>query len=399
MDTLATTDQRATQALEPAVFLEYTDPLEGFKGWLVIDGVNHPLAAGGLRVQKSLTGEHLKKMARNMTKKMRVWGLPINGAKSGLAYDPASPGKDEAIRRFMQAIKPYMAERYSMGGDLNTTMPRLDEIAQSLGVSSIKIAVAKAQGMALPYFEERYSILDQPAIGDWSLGKLRAGYGVGMAGLALLDYLGIVPGTATAAVQGFGTLAKASIVGLRQAGVRIVAIADATQCIVASGDRELDLDALLATAGTLLPNAAERAGYTVLSSEAIISVEADVLMLEAIENAVTGENSAQVRARGVVPGANLAVSTEAQRQLHKRGVPVLPCFVAGSGGTVAMNGLFGPDEHPSPAQVLDYVQQAMSEMIGRILHYSEIQGLTPTEIAEHMVAEEPPVQRTRPYAI
>jgi glutamate dehydrogenase (NAD(P)+) len=386
-------------AQKPALIIQYTDPVEEFQAWLVIDGLNHPLAAGGMRVQQSLTLEHLQKMARNMTKKMRVWGLPINGAKSGIAYDPASPGKDEAIRRFMQAIKPYIVERYSMGGDLNTNMPRLDQIAQSIGIPSIKTAIASAQGMSLSYFDARYAVLEQPAIGTWSLGQLRAGYGVGMAASALLDYLEIEAQNATAAVQGFGTLAKASMVGLLEAGVQIKAIADAEKCISFDNDQRLDFNALLSYEGTLLPEFHSGDGIRVSPRDEIFSVDADVLMLEAIENAITVDNATSVRARGVVPGANLAVTREAEEILFGRGVLVLPCFVAGSGGTVAMNGLFGPKEHPAPRQVLDYVKTAMSTKVGELLHESAHSNQTPTQVAERLVADEPRVGRTLPYAL
>jgi len=389
----------AMQALQPTLVVEYHDPIEDFRGWLVIDGLNHSLAAGGLRVQKSLTLEHLKKMARNMTKKMRVWGMPINGAKSGLDYDPTSPGKDEAIRRFMLAIKPYMAERYSMGGDLNTWMPRLDAIARSIGLPSIKIAISKAQRLDLSAFEERYQILDRPVIGDWTLGKLRAGYAVGMAALAVLDHKGIPYRKGKVAVQGFGTLAKAALVGLREAGVKVTALADADRCLLAQTQQGLDLDALLETNAVLLSSMDAGRGVAAIPPEAVLSADVDVLVLAAIENSITEDNTSVVRARSVVPGANLAVSSAAQEHLHSRGVEVLPCFVAGSGGSVAMNGLFGPAEPPDPHQVLDYVRTAMSRMIERILRESQTEGLTPTQVAERMVAEEPKVDRDRPYAV
>jgi glutamate dehydrogenase (NAD(P)+) len=383
---------------EPALVLEYRDPVEHFQGWLVIDGLNHSLAAGGLRVQESLSLEHLKRMARNMTKKMRVWGMPIDGAKSGLAYDPASPGKDAAIRRFMLAIRPYMAERYSMGGDLNTSMPRLDAIAQSIGLPSIKIAISRAQGLSLAEFEGRYRILDEPLVGDWTLGRLRAGYAVGMAALAVLNYKGIPYREATVAVQGFGTLAKAALVGLQEAGVKVTAVADAERCLAAATGSGLDLEALLASDLTVLSEVST-GGVEVLPREAVLSADVDVLVLAAIENAITADNVATVKAGSLVPGANLAVTLAAEEALYRRGVQVLPCFVAGSGGSVAMNGLFGPANPPTPRAVLEYVRETMLEMIVRILSESHAQDIPPGKFAERMVAEEPKIDRVQPYAL
>ncbi|MFV9689967.1 MAG: Glu/Leu/Phe/Val dehydrogenase dimerization domain-containing protein, partial [Desulfobacteria bacterium] len=75
---------------EPELIVGYTDPVEGFKGWLVIDALSHKLCAGGLRVQKGLTQDRVIDLARNMTLKMRISGIRADGAKSGIDYDPTS---------------------------------------------------------------------------------------------------------------------------------------------------------------------------------------------------------------------------------------------------------------------------------------------------------------------
>ena len=106
---------------KPELTVEYTDPLEGFKGWLVIDSLTHRMAAGGMRVQRGLSREVVEDLAATMTLKMRIAGIRADGAKCGIDYDPASPRKEEAMLRFIRAIRPYLLERYSMGPDLNAT--------------------------------------------------------------------------------------------------------------------------------------------------------------------------------------------------------------------------------------------------------------------------------------
>ncbi len=138
---------------KPAVVVEYVDNVEDFKGWLVIDGIDHPLCAGGMRVQKGLCAEHLKEMARNMARKMRLCGLPISGAECGIDYDPDSPGKRAAMTRFINAIKPFMLTRYSMGPDLNTKVDELTRVANSCGIPSIKYAIGAVQNFESNYFQ------------------------------------------------------------------------------------------------------------------------------------------------------------------------------------------------------------------------------------------------------
>jgi hypothetical protein len=55
------------QNKKPGLIVEYTDPLEGFKGWLVIDTLSHKLCAGGVRVQEGLTRDCVIDLAINMT--------------------------------------------------------------------------------------------------------------------------------------------------------------------------------------------------------------------------------------------------------------------------------------------------------------------------------------------
>ena len=381
---------------DPNTVIEYTDPVEGFKGWLVIDGIEHEMCAGGMRVHPRLTSDELAGLARNMTRKMRLWGLPINGAKSGIAYDPAAPGFEGAIRRFLKAIKPYVLSNYSMGADLNTNMGLLEHAAKDVGIPSIKMAIARAQGMALSEYNARYALLSQAAVGDWTLGSLRAGWGVGMAALAILNSLGIPPAKAVASVQGFGTLAKASILALHKAGVRISALADAEKCLIDKSGKGLDILPLLKAEGTLIPDTA--AGAEVTGRDAVLSSECDVLMLEAVENVVHARNYDSIHARCVVSGANLAVTEEAELALHRKGIPVLPCFVASSAAPLSMNGLFGPAQSPTPVQVLDYLRTSMDEMVSGLIAVSRMDGITLRDAALRILAANAAKDRVRPYA-
>lgn len=377
----------------PALVVEYTDPMEGFRGWLVIDALDHNLCAGGLRVQPGLTGERLAGMARNMTRKMRICGLRVDGAKSGIDYDPSSPGKPAAVSRFMAAIKPVIAGRYSMGPDLNMGMDELETIAHGLGLPSVKMAVAGAQGWDMTYFRSRYVVLDQE-IDGWPLGKLRAGYGVAAAALAMLDHLDIPPARASATIQGFGALARAAAFELDRQGIKIVAAADRNKCLLPMNGAGLDMKRLLETSGPLLP---ETGFGRVAAREEIFRVPCDILIPAAVENTVTVGVAGGLQVRAVVPGANLAVTAEADCLLHRRGIPVLPDMLAGCGGSLSMEGLFAPEEHPRPDEVLAHVRARMTQLVHRVLDRSRAEHVPPSQAAMRICAEALPQPGTRPY--
>jgi len=383
----------------PLLIIEYRDPEEGFPGWLVINDLPGRLCAGGMRVQPGLSRRHVIDMARNMSLKMRVCGLPIGGAKCGIDYDPAAPGKKAAMRRFMEAIKPYVATCYSMGPDLNTTMDELEEIAATIGLASVKTAIAKAQGMPLDVFQRRYAVLGKEALPGRTLGGVRAGYGVAMAALALMARLGIPPSTATVAVQGFGTLAKAAMAGLAHHGVGVNAIADAHRAIILDGSDLSALQVLLSTPGTLLPLPLPPRvpARETRPADDVLYLPCDILVLAAIENVITAANADRIRAKAVVPGANLAVSPEAEEILHQRGVVVLPSFLAGCGGSLSMNGLFGPSRFPSAKDVLSYIETAMRTMVDKIMEAARRDGQSPTQAAFACMKHVP--RRETPYLV
>lgn len=385
--------------LNSTLVLTYTDPIEHFKGWLVVDEMNYSLCAGGMRVQKGLTEEHLKMMARNMTKKYRLSGLPINGAKSGIDYDPASPGKREAVYRFIGALMPFLKTYYSMGSDLNTTMDELDEIAKRYGISTVKFAISTVQGFEPAQFSDRCRILDRPAIGSWKLGKIRSGYAVAISTMKVLNYLHIPQNTATVAVQGFGVLAKSAIVSLLDQGVKIHAVSDIEKCLIATNDKPLPVERWLEHEGTKLPEVVPNADYDVCDKDKLCEVPCDVLVLAAIENAVTEKNVHLVNAQAIVPGANLAVSELAEKILHEKGVIVLPSFVAGAGGVISMNGLFGPESHPTPEQVLVHIKSKVAEIIDETLKKSLKESITPTQAANDLAALINIPYRAQPYCV
>jgi glutamate dehydrogenase (NAD(P)+) len=384
---------------ESDLIVEYTDPLEGFKGWLVIDSMTHKLAAGGLRVQQGLTCECVQRLAATMTLKMRIAGIRADGAKSGIDYDPGSPGKQEALFRFMRAIKPYMEDRYSMGPDMNTTMPELDVVCQRLGLSSIKNAVAKNQQLDNKTFAQRTALLATPC-GHATLGRLRSGAGVAASCFATLEFLGIPPQKATVAIQGFGGLAAGAAYLLHKAGVRIIGLADREKSLFSINGTPLDIPALLSSQNSgekgIIPTEENpKAAYS--DNQKIYDLPCDIFVPAAIEKAVDKETAEQIQVKAIASGANLAVTEEAEKILHQRSIPVIPDMVAGCGGSLSMEGLYGPEISPTAEEVLEHVDRKTRQIVKTMLERSQQDNISPREAALRLCAEAPLYPDTRPY--
>ncbi|HAO3760629.1 TPA: Glu/Leu/Phe/Val dehydrogenase [Salmonella enterica] len=362
----------------PSLYVEYFDKEEGFSGWLVIDDLSYPLCAGGFRVQKGLKQSHLIKMAKNMSKKMQIWGIPISGAKSGIDYDPNLKNKDNAIKRFFNAIKPFLITCYSCGGDLNTNIGKLEAIAHELGIVSIKMAIAEHQKITINKYKERYALLEHTVVEDTTLGKLRAGWGVAASTFGLLECLNIRETDAKIAIQGFGTLAKATILALKVKKIKIAAIADEQKCYTDKTGNGIDYSLLLSSKSNILPDI-DSTVVNITSSENIISTYCDALLLEAVENVINSDTIDYLNTKAIIPGANLAVSNDMLDILKARNIITMPCFVSGSGGTVVINALFG-SEFPAN-EVLNYMEKKMREMTIDIIHESVVEDKTPTQVA------------------
>ena len=387
---------------KPELIVAYTDPLEGFKGWLVIDSLTHRMAAGGMRVQRGLSCEVVQDLAATMTLKMRIAGIRADGAKCGIDYDPASPRKQEAMLRFIRAIRPYLLERYSMGPDLNTTMPELDAVCARLGISSIKAVIATCQEFSPAAFTERVQLLKQE-VGHATLGKLRSGAGVAASCLAALEFLQIPATQARVGIQGFGGLASGAAYFLHQSGVRIIGLADCEKSLISQDGAPLDLTDLLervcadctCQAKGLIPQQAASGRYG--RREAVYELPCDVFIPAAIERAIDRQAAETMQVKAIVSGANLAVTAEAEAILHQRGIILIPDMVAGCGGSLSMQGLFGPEEPPSVQDVLNHVDRKTRRIVKNMLQRSREEGISPREAALRICAETPLYPDTKPY--
>jgi len=383
---------------ETEVLVTYTDSAEGFRGYLAIDRLTHAVAAGGFRVQKGLTAAHVARMARNMTLKHRLAGNRVDGAKSGIDYDPTLPGKRNAMKRFLGAIRPYIITSYSMGPDMNTTLAEIDPIASELDIPSVKVAVARAQGMDLEEFLCRYRVL-QEEVDGLALDGQRSGHGVAGACLATLRGMGVPIREATAVIQGFGSVGSACARSLSRAGVRILAISDEDRSLICDDDGGLPIRGLLEGRGSrsLVDLETPPDSCRFASRDAIFRVSCDLFIPAAVENGIRAHSARTMNVKAVVEAANLSVSREAEDVFRERNILVIPDIVAGAGGVISIGGLFGARHRPSGKDVLNYTETKMEGLVNSVYRESRATGQTPRTVALEMCARMPGRAGLPPY--
>ncbi|EID56165.1 Glu/Leu/Phe/Val family dehydrogenase [Saccharomonospora xinjiangensis] len=316
---------------EPLLRLTWTDRVTGAHGYLVVHSLVSGLATGGTRMRSGCTLSEVEDLARGMAAKTATFDLPVGGAKGGIDFDPKHPGARGVLTRFCQAMRPWLDDHWVTAEDLGVPQHLIDEVFAELGLGQSYHAAIRRSADAERTLRRVHAGLSAPVPGGLLLGDVIGGYGVAQACLGVASAWEWSPHDTTVAVQGIGTMGGGAAWYLHEAGMRIVAVADAAGTLY---DPEgLDVPALLEARDhygeidrTRVPDHVRR-----LPRSAVLATEADLLVPAAISYALTPDNSYDVRASAVVEAANAATTPEAEAMLAGRGIPVIPDFVANAG--------------------------------------------------------------------
>jgi glutamate dehydrogenase/leucine dehydrogenase len=133
----------------------------------------------------------------------------------------------------------------------------------------------------------------------------------------------------TVAIQGFGNVGYSSAQIFHEMGAKIIAVSDSRGGIFNSMglDPKKVFDAKQKGASVLDYKEGDR-----ITNEELITMPCDVLVPAALENVITLNNAAKLRARIVVEGANGPTVPEADEILQSNGVFVIPDILANAGG-------------------------------------------------------------------
>lgn len=366
--------------------IEYHDPVDGTRGWLVYRDARQRLAAGGCRVQPGLDAATLGTLADQMALKQRVLGINVAGAKCGLDLDPGAPGKSAVLGRFLAFLRDELANRYSMGPDMGTGWRELNGHAEAVGLPSVKYAIKTAQRLSDDEFARRMAVLEAPVRGV-PVSARRAGHALAHAGIAAAR----CPGTLTVALQGFGNLGRGAAYTLAEDGARVVAVGDEHGTV--ANPAGVDIPAMLGCPpGTPVP-AMPSGGR----AAQLFTVPADVLILAGPADAMTPAQAARVPVPTVVVGANCGLSESAEQALTARNVVVIPDFIGGIGGSASMEVLFGPRECPGPQRVLDALATLMNDLVADVVAQARRSGDSPRAAATRLAARHTATPESPPY--
>jgi glutamate dehydrogenase (NAD(P)+) len=293
-----------------------------FQGYRVTHNIARGPSKGGIRYHPDVTQDEVKALAMWMTWKCALMGIPFGGAKGGVVVDPKALSRGELER---------MTRRYTTE-IINEIGPEKDIPAPDVGTD----------GSVMAWIFDTYSmnkghsvlgvVTGKPLTIGGSLGREEATARGSLYCIrdAVAKRDGRVDGLKVA-VQGFGNVGSYLALFLHQEGAKVVGVSDTS--VALHNPNGIDIPAAFAHKrehGTLagLKDSEE------ISHEELLVLDVDVLAPCALEQVITAENAADVRASIICEGANGPVTPAADAILEDRGVLILPDVLANAGGVV-----------------------------------------------------------------
>jgi glutamate dehydrogenase/leucine dehydrogenase len=297
----------------PEVVCHVYDPKTKMKGVVVVDNTAIGVAKGGVRFVPDVTVQEVFGLARAMTWKNALAGIAFGGAKAGIMCDPKAPNKKEVVAAFAQKIAPLVPSIYCPGPDMNMGEGDMAIIADTIGTP--KAATGKPSAMGgLPH----------------ELGS--TGYGVFLSTEVALEHAKIPIQGATAAIEGFGNVGTFTMKFLTEKGAKVIAVSDSKGTVyLESGFDYNKMMEVKAQKGTVTAYP----GAKVLPAADLFGVKCDVLIPGARPNVIREDNMWQIKSRIIVEAANIPMVSAVEHELSKRGILIVPDFVANAGGVIS----------------------------------------------------------------
>ncbi len=296
-----------------------------FEGYRVQHNSSRGPCKGGIRFHQMVNIDEVKALAAWMSLKCAVANIPYGGAKGAVKVDPRTLSHAELerlTRRYTEAIHPLI------GPERDIPAPDVGSNAEMMGW--IMDTYSKLEGRAVPGVVTGKPI----AIGGSEGRGAATGRGVLFTARELFARLGRKLSDATVAVQGMGNVGGTAALLFYREGCRVTALADVSGGVLCPGG--LDIEAIYnhCYVNRNFLDTYDAPGVVHCSGADVLCADVDLLVPAALENQLTAENAAQVKAPLIVEGANGPTTVEADAIFAEKGTYVVPDILANGGGVV-----------------------------------------------------------------
>jgi len=305
-----------------------------FKGFRIQHNDARGPCKGGIRFHPQETADTVRALSMWMTWKCAVADIPLGGSKGGIICDPHDLSEREQenlcrgwVRQIARNIGPVR------------DVPAPDVMTNSQHMLWMMDEYQTIFGGQYPGV-----ITGKPVELGGSLGRTEAtGYGLVYMLREALKEMDIDIAKATASIEGFGNVARFAAELFIEYGGTLVSVSCWDQkdgCAYSYyNEKGINLEELLKVTdhfGTIDKKKAEKLGYECRPGKDWLKHEVDIIIPAALENSITKENVNDISSsvKLVICGANGPITPEADNILEKKGVVVIPDFLANAGGVV-----------------------------------------------------------------
>ncbi|MEM0376310.1 MAG: Glu/Leu/Phe/Val dehydrogenase [Thermofilum sp.] len=280
---------------------------------------------GGIRFHPEVTLETDMALALGMTLKNSLAGLPYGGGKGAVRCDPKklSQGELERLSRgYARAIAPLIGDLVDIPAPDVGTNPQVmawmvDEFSKLKGYNVPGVFTAKP-----------------PELWGNPVRIYSTGYGTVVAAKAAADlWMGGFEGKVVS-IHGFGNAGQYAALWSKRLGAKVVAVSDTSGTVYDPNGLDVELAIKVKNETGKVINYPK--GQRIQDPDASLYVEADILIPAAIENTITEENAAKVKARLIAEAANGPTTPGAEKILYSRKdfIAVVPDILANAGGVI-----------------------------------------------------------------
>jgi len=332
---------------------------------------------GGIRYHPGVTRDEVKALSGWMAYKCAVVDIPYGGGKGGIAIDPEEYSEAEMerlTRAFATELRPLIGEdRDIPAPDVNTGQREMNWIKDTYETLENTTAPGVITGKAID--------------SGGSEGRVEAtGRSVALAAREAFDWLDRDIDGATVAVQGYGNAGSVAAKLLDDLGADVVAVSDSSGGIHdPDGFDPRAVKAHKVETGTV-------DGYAdtdSITNEALLTLDVDVLVPAALENAIDSDLATEVGADLIVEAANGPLTPGADDVLVDRSVYVVPDILANAGGVTVSYFEWVQNRqrfHWTEERVNDELERIITEAFAGIVDAFEARDTPNLRTAAYVVA-------------
>jgi len=340
---------------------------------------------GGIRFHPEVDLDEIKALSIMMTLKCNIMYLPYGGGKGGVICNPEELSKDEleaVSRGFVRAISQVVGP--------TKDIPAPDVYTNPQVMAWMMDEYSKIREYDAPGF-----ITGKPISLGGSLGRASAtAKGCAIVMEEAAKKIGLDLSKCTIAVQGCGNVGSYMVKFAEEMGAKVVAVCDVKGGVFnCEGITYEQLKSHLDEFGTIrgLGNC------QCMDPKDVLTIDCDILVPAAIENAISLENVHDVKAKLIVEAANGPTTPEANKVLLDKGVFIVPDILANAGGVTVSyfewvqnnEGYYWTEE-----EIHEKLDLKMRAAFNRVYHLAQDKGID-LRLAAHLAGIERVVEAMR----